>query len=183
VKTTVASVLVAVVLLLAAPALADEIRVADLLADPGALDGSEITLVGELIGDYQHRGGEVWVQLNDDPYVSAPLHDGGSLAGTNVGVAVRFPAALFDQGLFTGVGGYRVRGPVVRVTGTWRFHDEGRGGESYLSAESMDVLEAARPISQGGNWPVLLIGTALIVIGVAPVVWRRRRERAMGDGR
>jgi hypothetical protein len=167
------------VLALAAPALAGEIRVADLLADPGAHDGTEITLTGELIGDYQRRGGEVWVQLNDDPYVTAPLHDGGSLAGTNVGVAVRFPTALFDRGGFTGVGGYRVRGPVVRVTGTWRFHDEGRGGESYLSAESLEVVEAARPISEGGDWPVLLVGLALIVIGVTPVVMRRRK--ASGD--
>jgi len=168
-------------LALAAPAHADEVRVADLLADPGARDGTEITLVGELIGDFQHRGSEVWVQLNDDPYVTAPLHDGGSLAGTNVGVAVRFPTALFDTGGFTEVGGYRVRGPVVRVTGTWLFHDDSRGGESYLSVESLEVVEAARPISQGGDWPVLLVGTALIVIGVAPVVVRRRRKKAISD--
>ncbi len=163
-------------LVFAAPALAGELRVADLLADPGAHDGTEVTLTGELIGDYQRRGGEVWVQLNDDPYVTAPLHDGGSLAGTNVGVAVRFPTALFDQGGFTEVGGYRVRGPVVRVTGTWRFHDDGRGGESYLSAQSFEVVEGAHPISEGGDWPVLLVGLVLVVVGVAPVVVRRRKQ-------
>lgn len=159
----------------AAPAGATEIGVTELLADPAAFDGTQITLTGELIGDFQRRGDAVWTQLNDDPYVTAPLHDGGSLAGTNVGVGVRFPAGPFDAAELVAPGGYRVRGPVVRATGTWMFHDEERGGESYLSVESFEVVERERPIHEGGNWPVLLIGMALVMAGLVPVVARRRR--------
>src|SRR3972149_1152296 len=64
------------------PAAAAEVTVADLLADPGAYAASEITLTGELVGDFQRRGEAVWTQLNDDAYVTAPLHAGGSLSGT-----------------------------------------------------------------------------------------------------
>jgi len=157
------------------PAAAAEVTVADLLADPGAYAASEITLTGELVGDFQRRGEAVWTQLNDDAYVTAPLHAGGSLSGTNLGVAVVLPTGMFDAAGFGQPGGYRVRGPVVRVTGIWRFHDEARAGESFLSATSLEIVAREQAISEGGNWTVLLIGVALVAVGLLLPLLRRRR--------
>jgi hypothetical protein len=165
--------LVALLTLTAGPAAAAAVHVSDLLADPGVYGGTEITLTGELVGDFQRRGDHVWAQLNDDPYALAPLHSGGSLAGSNTGVGVVLPTGLFESGGFTEPGGYRVRGPVVEVTGVWHFHDESRGGESSLAVTTMNVVERERPISEGGDWPVLVVGLVLVIIGLVPPVWRR----------
>ena len=174
---TIVAVVFAGFVMISPSAAATEVGVADLMTAPEVFDGEEITLTGELVGDFQRRGEAVWVQLNDDPYVTAPLHDGGAPAGGNLGVAVRFPTRVFEAAGFTAPGGYRVRGPVVRVTGEWRFHDPERGGETYLAAAFFEVIERERPITQGGDWPVFLIGLALVIAGLVPRLAKRRARR------
>jgi len=157
----------------AAPALAGEVSVADLVADGGAYEGT-VTVEGELVGDFQRRGDWVWVQLNGDAYAAMPIPEGGPLSGTNVGVAGRFPAAAFDAAGFERPGRYGVRGALVRVTGEWRYHDESRGGESYLTAESFDVLERERRFEEEMPWAVLIAGLALAALGGLITIRLRR---------
>ena len=159
---------------LAGPAFAVEVDVAVLLVDPAPLDGAEVTVEGELIGDFMRRDEWVWVQLNGDPYATAPLGEGGELAGSNLGIALRIPLAVFDAATFT-PGGYGVRGPVVRVTGEWRYHDEERGGESYLAVTSVEVLERERRFDAPLPVGVLLMGLGLIAMsGLVQVASSRR---------
>lgn len=160
----------------AAPALAGEVSVADLLADGASFDGAVVTVEGELVGDFQRRGAWVWVQLNGDSYADAPAPAGGSLTGPNLGIGVRFPAGDFDAAGFDRPGGYGVRGPVVRVTGEWRYHDEDRGGESYLAAASFEVLEREIRFDEEMPLGALLLGVALLAsAGGIALVSRRRR--------
>ena len=154
----------ALVLGIASPAIAGEVSVADLVADGAAYEGT-VTVDGELVGDFQRRGAWVWVQLNGDAYADRPIPEGGPFAGANVGVAVRFAAGAFDAAGFDRPGRYGVRGPVVRVTGEWRYHDEGRGGESYLAVESFEVLERERRFEEDMPWAALLVGLGLAAIG------------------
>lgn len=159
----------------AGPAFAVEVDVAVLLVDPAPLNGSEVTVEGELIGDFMLRDEWVWVQLNGDPYASEPLGGGGELAGPNLGIALRFPIAVFDAAAFETPGGYGVRGPVVRVTGEWRYHDEERGGESYLAVTSVEVLERERRFDAPLPVGVLLTGLGLIAVsGLVQAASRRR---------
>jgi hypothetical protein len=62
----------------------------------------------------------------------------------------------------------------VQLTGTWRFHDPDRGGESYLEVRSLIVVEPGRHIDEKVNWAVLLSG--LVVIGLAAGLWQVRRR-------
>ena len=137
-----------------------------------------VTVEGELIGDYGHRsGGDVWTQLNDDAYARDPLVDGGDLAGSNLGIGVRIPGNLME-----GVdppGGYRLRGPLVRVTGDWRYHDESRSGESFLDVVSLEVVEPGRVLQDDPHLGVLAIGLALLA--VAGMVWLRVRAAGKPD--
>lgn len=146
----------------AGPASAVEVDVSSLLADPASLNGVEITVDGELIGDFMQRDEWVWVQLNGDSYAREPLGEGGQLGGSNLGIALRIPTAIFDAAGFETPGGYGVRGPVVRATGEWRFHDEARGGESFLAVTAVEVLERERRFDQPLPVGVLLIGLGLI---------------------
>lgn len=163
--------------LAATPAFAQQaptpVPVADLLEDPTGFSGT-ITVVGELIGDYGFRhDGSMWTQLNDDSYTTAPVLDGGELTGGNVGVAVRIPQALADG--LDPPGGYRVRGPVVRATGTWRYHDPDRLGETYIDVGSLELIEPGRVLSESPHPLALGAGIALIVIAL--LLRRKTRPR------
>jgi hypothetical protein len=168
---------IALLLAVATPAAAQEtVAVADLLADPEAYSG-EITIVGELIGDFGFRSeGSMWTQLNDDSYAYDPILDGGELTGGNVGVAVRIPASIAET--LDDPGGYRVRGPIVAATGEWRYHDPERGGESYVDVTAIVVVESGHTLEEHPNFWVLAAGLALFVttawLRVNPA---RRRQR------
>lgn len=137
------------------------IDVGDLLENPMDFAG-EITISGELIGDYGFRSdGTMWTQLNDDSYVADPVQDGGALTGGNIGVAVRIPKALTAQ--LDPPGGYRIRGPVVAVSGIWKYHDPDRGGESYVDVTSLKLVEPGRDLAEHPNYLVLAAGGALVL--------------------
>ncbi len=161
-----------------AAGLADEVSLETLLFDPAAYEG-EVTVRGELVGDYGVRSdGSVWSQLNDDPYADAPVLEGGSLQGGNIGIGVRL-----DEDMITNLGspgGYRLHGPVVEITGTWRYHDPARGGESYLDAEVVHLVQQARPLREDPHWGVLVTG--ILLLGTAGVLWRMRRKDATPSG-
>ncbi|MCP3973334.1 MAG: hypothetical protein GY720_02440 [bacterium] len=162
----------------AAPALAaDEVSADELLADPAAFDGVEVVLEGELIGDYGFRpDGWMWTQLNGDSYGSDPVAAGGALTGGNSGVGIRMPEALGRP--LDAPGGYRQVGPIVAVTGQWRFHDPARGGESYLDVASLEVVAAGRAIDDPANGLVMAIGGLMLVLGLASLATLRRSRRS-----
>lgn len=157
-------VLVAALLALgASPALADEFNVVDVadLVNDGHANQGPVVVVGELIGDFGFRNdGSMWSQLNGDSYALDPVLDGGVLTGGNIGVAVRIPQAL-AVGL-DAPGGYRVRGPIVEVQGAWRYHDENRGGESYLDVTSLEVVESGHGLPEHPNYWIMGAGIALV---------------------
>lgn len=147
----------------------------DLIVESARYDEREVAIRGELVGDFQRRGDVVWVQLNDDAYVDAPLLDGGPAAGTNIGIGIRLPVEVFDALAVSRPGGYRVRGPVVLVTGVWRHHDEARGGESYLDAAGAELVDAERVMTEAFVWWEAAVGGLLLLVAAIPVLRRRGR--------
>lgn len=163
---------IGLVLTLASPALAQSsgvVDVGELLENAPDYVG-EVMVQGELIGDFGFRGdGSMWTQLNDDSYAFDPVLDDGELTGSNVGVAVRIPVAIAEQ--LDPPGGYRVRGPVVLVTGTWKYHDVDRGGESYIEVATLQVVQPGGALAEHPNFLVLAAG---IVLAVGALYLRRR---------
>jgi len=156
---------------------ATDVTVADLLVDGAVYDGQTISVVGELIGDYGfRRDGSAWSQLNGDTYATAPLLEGGRPNGSNVGIGVRVPAAIIED--LDPPGDYHHRGPLVRATGTWRYHDEDRGGETYLDAVNLEVLEQGREFDETAEPAVVAAGASLLVLAL----WfgYRIRKRSAG---
>ncbi len=160
-----------VIMLPAAPAVAQEIAVSELLAESPNLSGQEITIEGELVGDYGFRSdGWMWTQLNDDAYVDHPLRDGVSPSGGNIGVGVRIPSELAET--LDHPGGYHHRGPVVRLTGIWRHHDPARQGESYLDVETLTVIDDGRMLDEAVVWWTVIVGAGLLA--AAGAMWSLR---------
>ena len=160
----IATMLVVMALLLALPgtALAQDgelVPVSELLEDGARFDNVTITVEGELVGDYGFRDdGVMWTQINDDSYARDALVDGGPRTGANVGIGVRMPSALGEN--LDPVGGYRLEGPLVQLTGVWRYHDPNRGGESYLDvgeyAEDCTAPVGASP-GRGSIQPAIAV--------------------------
>ncbi len=164
-------------LLLAPGSTADaaEVAVIDLIDDGGRYDGASVTVTGELVGDYgSRRDGTTWTQLNQDVYVTDPIADGGAPMGSNVGIAVRIPSDLLEDA--DAPGRYRQVGPVVTVTGTWRYHDPERQGESYLDVDTLAPAAPGRALSEPPDWWAMAGGAALLLAGGALLASRRRRR-------
>jgi hypothetical protein len=151
---------------------AEEISVSELIADSEGTSGSEVTVEGELVGDYGFRDdGWMWTQLNDDAYSRSPIRGGGQPVGGNTGVGIRMSIRLGDG--LDSPGGYRNRGPIVRVTGVWKHHDPARQGESYLAATSLTVVEPGRPTHQDPQLAAMLVGLGFLAGSL--VLWRTSR--------
>jgi hypothetical protein len=158
----------------ASPALAaEEATVTELISQASEMDGSEVFVEGELVGDYGFRDdGWMWTQLNGDIYALDPLRESERPAGGNVGIGIRIPTDL-AVGLDP-PGGYRIRGPLVRVTGVWKYHAVERQGESFLEVETVEVLEPGRALGQEVNWWTIAAG--LVLIGGAAAIHLTRRS-------
>ncbi len=178
-RSLLAAIALMIPVLAATPALAGEVAVADLVADGAAHAGSEVTVVGEFVGDYGHRrGGFTWTQLNGDGYAQAPIVDGGALVGSNVGIGVRMPSAL-AKGL-DAPGRYRTVGPLVRVTGVWKYHDPQRQGETYLDVTAIEIVEPGRVLHEPPQWSAYALGLVLLAIGgVVLLGYRRKRDEVV----
>lgn len=167
---TIALVTMATIVLALPASAAQEVSVSDLIENGQEFADEEVVVSGELVGDYGFRpDGWMWTQLNSDAYSSNPLRESGSPEGGNVGIGVRMPADM-ASGLDS-PGGYRQRGPLVTVTGVWKYHDQERQGESYLEAASLVVVKEGRQLTQDANWLTILLGAGLVLISAA--VWRQ----------
>ena len=167
--------LVAVFLLIPASAsAAGVVSVPEILEMGAELAGEEVSVEGELVGDYGFRDdGSMWTQLNGDAYVHRPLREGNRPVGANVGIALRMPVELAEP--LDRPGGYRNRGPVVRVTGIWKYHDSTRPGESYLEVQSLTVTEPGRQLDEKVNWTAVFYG-ALLLAGAGVIAMLTRPE-------
>lgn len=153
------------------------VTVEQLQHDPTAYAGRTVTVEGELVGDYGFRTEAVWVQLNDDPYVDRPLAETGGLAGSNQGIGVRIPRSLFSDA-WGAPGGYGIRGPVLLVTGPFRYNDPAEGGETFIDAVEVRLLEPSRPmrLPPVSPWPTVA-GILLTLAGAGTFGWARWRRR------
>jgi hypothetical protein len=74
-------------------------------------------------------------------------------------------------------GRYRLVGPVVAVTGVWKYHDPERQGESYLDVSSIAIQAPGRDLSEHPNWAIYGAAFAFITIaGVTTVGYIRERD-------
>ncbi|HSJ70202.1 MAG TPA: hypothetical protein VLA29_00965 [Acidimicrobiia bacterium] len=171
------SILVIMAMIVAVPAAgAVDVDVANLIESGASFDGQTVTVTGELVGDYGlRRDGTTWTQLNQDSYAQNPVSEGGALAGSNIGIGVRIPTDLV-VGLDR-PGRYRMVGPTVEVTGTWRFHDPQRSGESFLDVTTLVTVEGGRALTEPPDFLSYGVGGLLILGSVVALGARRRTRR------
>jgi hypothetical protein len=146
--------------------------VSELLAEADTYDLMQVTVVGEIVGDYGDRGEIVWVQLNDDAYTHRPPGSERQLAGTNIGISVRFSGVSLED--FGSPGGHGVRGPIVKVTGVFRNLHPELGGITFIDATEVVLVEqSVTALEAGPNFAALIVGSILTVGGLLALAHRR----------
>jgi hypothetical protein len=159
------------------PAEAIEVSVAQLERAPAEWNGREVEITGEVVGDYGIRRSEVWIQVNDDDYVYRPLLETGEPAGSNSGIGVRLSPDLVDVERWGPPGGYRTRGPVVRIAGVFRYAWAEEGGDTFIEAVGVTLVEPARPLpAPPPDWTLIVVGTAAGVMGAVSIGYLRWRK-------
>ena len=165
----------ALLLVLASPVVAGDVTVSDLVADGAAYANAEVTVSGELVGDYgNRRDGYTWTQLNGDGYGVGPIVDGGPLIGSNIGVGIRMRTDLAED--LDPPGRYRTVGPLVRVTGIWKYHDPSRQGETYLDVTAIETVTPGRDLHEQPLWGAFALGSIMIALS-GVLWWRYTRKR------
>ncbi len=153
---------------------ADVVTTQELIDNMAQYDGQEVTIAGEAIGDLMQRGDYGWITVNDDPYSAKSVEEGGSLEGiSNVGIGVWAPMNELEDVHI--LGGYKNKGDLVRVTGTFNRICHEHGGDTDIHASSVVVLEQGYPFSHHFQyWMLFLIlGLAAIIA----VLWNLRGQR------
>jgi hypothetical protein len=152
-----------------------DVRAADLLACPDVLDGRQVRLVGEAVGDLlDGPAGRSWVQVNDDAYARAgPLSSHGALLGTNSGAAVLLPAGR-DPAVLGGPG---VRGDLLEVVGVFRVAaDEDQGGPAVV-ASATRLLEPGAAVPDRPDRRLRFAAPPAVAVTAALLLAARRRGR------
>lgn len=148
------------------------VDVSELLAEADVYDLMQVTVVGEIVGDYGDRGEIVWVQLNDDAYTHQPPGSARQLAGTNIGISVRLSGVSVED--FGSPGGHSLRGPIVEVTGVFRNLHPELGGLTFIDATDVVLVERSVATPEAGpDLTASIIGTILTVGGLLALAQRR----------
>ena len=142
---------------------ADVMSPQDVVTIDRDLDGSIVTVEGEVVGEHlRAAGGGRWVNI----------------VGEGVGLGIWVTEEMAER--IENFGGYRRTGDTVRVVGVVNIACEQHAGEFDVHAESFEI------VSRGGprETEIDLVRGAVGVAGmaVALVLWhlyRRRRERRM----
>ena len=152
----------------------------ELVEEPGAYDGGEITFTGEAIGEAMERGEMAWLHLNDDAYYQLNTEEGTPLGGYNSGMAIWVSGELTDA--IAHYGDHSNAGDIVRVTGTFNAACAEHGGDMDIHAESLAVVTPGRRVREPLNRGKALWAVSLAAIAAAVFFIDRRGERRERDG-
>lgn len=95
----------------------------DLIEKAKELDGQEVTVQGEVIGERMDRGDFSWININDD---------------TNaIGIWINKSEAV----KISHYGDYKYKGDIVKITGTFHRACAEHGGEADLHNKSITIVK------------------------------------------
>ena len=146
-------------------------------ACPQLLDGRDVVLVGEVVGDVLRRAGGAWVLVNDDDYALevGPFGPHRERRGFNAGLAVWLPDGLHET--LGEPGRHGRRGDVVLVSGTYLRADPDDGGGMSVRATALEVLEPSVAVEEPLHVPLVVAAGVGGLVASAAWGWARRRAR------
>ncbi|MBU1945189.1 MAG: hypothetical protein KKE36_16125 [Actinobacteria bacterium] len=165
-----AFIMLATVLLMARAASPadDTVAITRLINHMKQYDGRTVTIRGEAIGDVMVRGTDAWITVNDDEYSRNSIEEGGELVGmSNAGIGIWLSST--DAEKIRICGGYKNKGDIVAVTGTFNRACKEHGGDTDIHATSLEVVKEGYPFERSFPWGKLI--ALLALVGMAGGLW------------
>lgn len=146
----------------AAAASSPDLSLNDLVEKAAELDGQQVTVTGEAIGDLLRREGYGWVNIND---------------GTN---AFGVRASLDALSVIDHLGRFGQRGDLLRVSGTFYRADPAAGGDPAIRAQAIEIVQEGGPVPE--PVPAGRVAAAIVSLVAAALLgglWWVRRSRGL----
>lgn len=165
------------------PARASEtVAITDLIQNMKEYDGQEVTIQGEAIGDLMVRGPYAWITVNDDAYSKKSIEEGGELVGmSNAGIGVWIPTS--ETSGIRVLGGYKNKGDIVLLTGTFNRACREHGGDTDIHATRLEVTSPGYAFRKGFQYGRLMV--IIILSAAIAFLWdvlRTKRKKALQNG-
>ncbi len=117
----------------------------DLIENAKEIDGQEVTVQGEVIGERMDRGDYSWININD---------------GTNA-IGIWLMKSEAEQILY--YGNYNNKGDTVEITGTFNRACIEHGGEADLHNNSIKIIEVGHIVKENIS-SVKVITTSILTV-------------------
>lgn len=152
---------------------ADSIEISSLTGDMEQYGGRVVSITGEAIGDVMRRGDFAWITVDDGPYSSKSLAEGGGFRGTgNTSIGVWAPAG--DVAGIEHLGSYAEKGDIVNVVGVFNRACPEHGGDTDIHASSVQVIKPGHPFERPpNNWKLATAGLLLTLVALLMAIWRK----------
>lgn len=121
-----------------------------LIENAKEMDGQEVTVQGEVIGECMDRGDYSWININD---------------GTNA-MGVWLSKSEAEKVL--NYGNYKYKGDTVKITGVFNRACAEHGGESDLHSNSIEIVEQGHRVNE--QLSSVKIVTAIVLAGFATLM-------------
>lgn len=124
----------------------DTIGINELIEKAKELDGKEVTIQGEAIGERMDRGEYSWVNIND---------------GTNaIGIWIKKDQVKN----ITYYGNYKYKGDTLKITGIFNRACDEHGGEADVHANSIEIVKDGYPVKKRISLTKTIIAIVLIIV-------------------
>jgi hypothetical protein len=134
---------------LPATARAEEVtKINDLIENAKDLDGLEVVIQGEAIGESMRRGEYSWININD---------------GSN---AIGVWLSSTEIGKIKYYGNYKKIGDTVKITGNFYRACKEHGGEADFHATLLDVAESGHPVNIEVSIPKSIAAAILSIVAI-----------------
>ncbi|HBT95087.1 MAG TPA: hypothetical protein DEB24_02800 [Coriobacteriia bacterium] len=143
------------------PALAATTTVTELTNAGVQMDGQQVVVEGEVIGDIIYADvGHKWLMLSDG----------------NASISVLTKNA--DAQKIVYLGRYNQVGTRVEISGVFRVDDTTRDGLTDVTAQSIKILDEGYAVQSPVDWQKIQIGALLLVVGgiVIFIHWRLKER-------
>lgn len=131
----------------------DVMNINDLIENAKELDGREVTVQGEAIGERMDRGDYSWININDET--------------NSIGIWLNKSHAT----KILNYGNYKYKGDIVKITGILYRSCREHGGEADLHADSIEIVEEGEPIEEQISSTKIIIAVILTLFALLFLIY------------
>jgi hypothetical protein len=150
-------------ILLAVPCAASEniTKINDLIEQSIALDNTEVTVQGELIGEALERGDYTWININD----------------TTNAIGIWVKKSDIDQIQF--YGDYKHKGDLVKIAGVFHKACSEHGGDVDIHCTDIKIIETGHNIhEQISTYKVVLTVSLILIAAFIVIIYLKVKKKS-----